>query len=89
MNPKILYTSFDTVPSPKGASTHIIEFVKRLGTTFGNVVLLTPSESDGFDPDFLPGVQHVEVDCVEDNPIGRARLFRIAVEEVLLSLIHI
>ena len=92
MNPKILYASFDTVPSPKGASTHIIEFVKRLGAEFGNVVLLTPNENDGFDPDFLPGVQHVEVECVDDNPIGRARLFRIAVEEVLskqpFSIIH-
>ena len=92
MNPKILYASFDTVPSPKGASTHIIEFVKRLGAEFGNVVLLTPNENDGFDPDFLPGLQHVEVECVDDNPIGRARLFRIAVEEVLskqpFSIMH-
>ena len=92
MNPKILYASFDTVPSPKGASTHIIEFVKRLGSEFGNVVLLTPNEHDGFVPDFLPGVQHVEVECVDDNPIGRARLFRLAVEEVLrrqpFSIIH-
>jgi len=92
VNPKILYASFDTVPSPKGASTHIIEFVKRLGSEFGNVVLLTPNEHDGFAPEFLPGVQHVEVECVDDNPIGRARLFRIAVEGVLrkqpFSIIH-
>ncbi len=33
-HPKILYVSFDQVPAPKGASTHILAFVEALGKRY-------------------------------------------------------
>jgi len=40
---KILYSAFDVVPSPKGASTHIIHFVRRLVNAGNKVHMITPS----------------------------------------------
>jgi glycosyltransferase involved in cell wall biosynthesis len=40
----ILYTAFDVVPSPKGASTHITAFVRGLTRAGYHVDLLTPGD---------------------------------------------
>lgn len=44
MNPRILYTAFDVVPSPKGASTHITYFVRGLVERGHPVTLITAGD---------------------------------------------
>ena len=41
---KILYTAFDIVPSPKGASTHILHNIRGLVNGKFDVRLLTPND---------------------------------------------
>lgn len=107
VQPKILYTSFDQVPAPKGASTHIMAFVESLGREFadensltptetvdnpnqlpiaepqGNVVLVTPSQHDRPISQLCAGVRQLQLGCAEDNPLGRARIFRAKLKKVL------
>jgi glycosyltransferase involved in cell wall biosynthesis len=42
--PRVLYTAFDIVPSPKGASTHILHNIRGLVNSRLDVHLLTPSD---------------------------------------------
>jgi hypothetical protein len=42
--PRVLYTAFDIVPSPKGASTHILHFLQGLVNSKFDVRLMTPSD---------------------------------------------
>ncbi len=42
--PKILYTAFDIVPSPKGASTHILHNLRGLVNARFDVHLITPND---------------------------------------------
>ncbi len=42
--PKILYTAFDIVPSPKGASTHILHNLRGLVNSGYDAHLITPSD---------------------------------------------
>ncbi|MDP1544461.1 MAG: glycosyltransferase, partial [Anaerolineales bacterium] len=42
--PKILYTAFDIVPSPKGASTHILHNLRGLVNSQYDVHLITPND---------------------------------------------
>jgi len=42
--PRILYTAFDIVPSPKGASTHILHNIRGLVNSQYTVHLLTPND---------------------------------------------
>ena len=42
--PRVLYTAFDIVPSPKGASTHILLFIHGLVNSQFDVHLLTPND---------------------------------------------
>lgn len=42
---KVLYTAFDIVPSPKGASTHILHNIRGLVNSQFDVHLLTPNDS--------------------------------------------
>lgn len=41
---RILYTAFDIVPSPKGASTHIMHFIRGLVNAGYDVHLITPGD---------------------------------------------
>lgn len=41
---KVLYTAFDIVPSPKGASTHIVHNIRGLVNSQFDVQLLTPND---------------------------------------------
>src|SRR5512134_726108 len=41
---KVLYTAFDIVPSPKGASTHILHNIRGLVNSQFDVHLLTPND---------------------------------------------
>lgn len=86
----ILYTTFDEVPAPKGASTHILAFVKRLGEVFGNVALVTPAEADGDAEVILPGVTQLRLGVPGSNPIERTRIFREKLKRVLRQqLFHV
>ncbi len=42
--PRVLYTAFDIVPSPKGASTHILHNLRGLVNSQFDVHLLTPND---------------------------------------------
>ena len=42
--PRVLYTAFDIVPSPKGASTHILHNIRGLVNSQYTVHLLTPND---------------------------------------------
>ena len=42
--PRVLYTAFDIVPSPKGASTHILHNIRGLVNSHFDVHLLTPND---------------------------------------------
>src|SRR5512138_3731963 len=42
--PHVLYTAFDLVPSPKGAGTHIMHFLRGLVKAGYAVQLLTPGD---------------------------------------------
>ena len=86
----ILYTTFDEVPAPKGASTHVLAFVKRLGEVFGNVALVTPAAADGDAEVILPGVTQLRLGVPGSNPIERARIFREKLKRVLRQqLFHV
>src|SRR5512138_293350 len=41
---KVLYTAFDIVPSPKGASTHILHNIRGLVNSHFDIRLLTPND---------------------------------------------
>lgn len=57
---RVLYTAFDIVPSPKGASTHILHNIRGLVNSHFDVHLLTPNDG------LLPSE-----DTVEDARITR------------------
>ena len=42
--PRVLYTAFDVVPSPKGASTHILHNIRGLVNSEFDVHLVTPND---------------------------------------------
>jgi glycosyltransferase involved in cell wall biosynthesis len=55
--PRILYTAFDIVPSPKGASTHILHNIRGLVNSHFDVHLLTPNDGVLPTEDTLEGAQ--------------------------------
>jgi len=73
---KILYTAFDIVPSPKGASTHILHNIRGLVNRNYGVHLLTPN--DGLLPteDSIEGAQVTRVtQDLSQNFLARAAHF--------------
>ena len=77
---RVLYTAFDVVPSPKGASTHIIHNLRGLVERGYEVRLMTPS--DGILPleDALDGAQVTRVpQDLSQNFLARAADFGRAV----------
>lgn len=77
----ILYASFDSVQAPKGASTHIVEFVRALAAQVGNVTLMTLPPAEGFGRLDAAGIDHRVVDAREGNFLDRAMHFRDAVDD--------
>ena len=74
--PRVLYTAFDIVPSPKGASTHILHNIHGLVNSQKDVHLLTPS--DGILPpdEILDGAQVVRIpQDLSQNFLARAAHF--------------
>jgi glycosyltransferase involved in cell wall biosynthesis len=73
---KILYTAFDIVPSPKGASTHILHNLRGLVNRNFDVHLITPN--DGLLPteDTIDGAQVTRVSQdLSQNFLARAMHF--------------
>lgn len=71
--PKILYTAFDVVPSPKGASIHILHNIRGLVNSQNDVHLITPS--DGVLPleDHLDGAKVTRIpQDLNENFLARA-----------------
>lgn len=75
---RIAYISFDTVPAPKGAATHIEAFARALGAGFGGVELVTVAERS--EPvmccERWPGVFHTELPAMGESLIDRVLCFR-------------
>ena len=74
---KVLYTSFDRVPQPKGASIHISQFVRALSARY-EVTLLTPG------PEALEtetyGARHIVAKASGPNYLTEVEMFRDAVD---------
>lgn len=72
------YVSFDTVPAPKGAATHIEAFARAVGAALGGVELVTValrSESTAR-VERWPGVFHTELPALGATLIDRVLCFR-------------
>jgi glycosyltransferase involved in cell wall biosynthesis len=83
--PGIAYISFDAVPSPKGASTHIQAFVQALAAQFGSIDLVTIGASLTAAPpvERWPGVLHYELPAMGKSLIDRVLCFRLFLERWL------
>lgn len=77
-NTRVAYVSFDTVPAPKGASTHIAAFVRALAGAFGPVELVTVCGglTAAHPTERWPGVFHTELPGVGASLIDRVLCFR-------------
>jgi glycosyltransferase involved in cell wall biosynthesis len=83
---RVLYTAFDVVPSPKGASTHILHFLRGLVNSQFDVHLFTPGDGVLPSDDTVEGARVTRVpQNLEDNFLtravhfGRAALAHVAV----------
>jgi glycosyltransferase involved in cell wall biosynthesis len=74
--PPLLYVSFDQVPAPKGASTHIEAFAAGLGQRYGSLILVTPGPTDDGPRRLLPGVRQIVLGCPDADVLGRVLTFR-------------
>ena len=77
MRARIAYLSFDTVPAPKGAATHIEAFARILAKEFGGVELVTVAP--GAEVSVMerwPGVRHTELPALGESLIDRVLCFR-------------
>jgi glycosyltransferase involved in cell wall biosynthesis len=74
---RLAYISFDQVPAPKGASTHIEAFTRGLAAEFGELDLVTVSgAADVSGPvERWPGVVHWELPALGPSLIERALCF--------------
>jgi len=71
---RLAYISFDQVPAPKGAATHIEAFVRSLALEFGGVDLVTVGGSSDV-CERWPGVTHWELPAIGGTLIDRVLSF--------------
>ena len=77
---KVLYTAFDIVPSPKGASTHILHNIRGLVNSQYDVHLLTPNDGVLPPQDTVEGARLTRVaQDLSQNFLARAAHFGKAV----------
>jgi glycosyltransferase involved in cell wall biosynthesis len=76
---RIAYVSFDTVPAPKGAATHIQAFVQALARRFGTLDLVTVGTGITTPPpvERWPGVVHHELPAMGKSLIDRVLCFQL------------
>jgi glycosyltransferase involved in cell wall biosynthesis len=74
----LAYISFDIVPAPKGAATHIEAFTKALADAFGAIELVTAGTGLAPSPriERWPGVFHTELPAAGVSLIDRVLCFR-------------
>jgi len=83
---QILYTAFDVVPSPKGASTHILHFLRGLVNGGYKVHLITPSNGLLPTEEVLEGALVTRIPMQTDqNYLYQASTFRHAVQDHITS----
>ena len=76
MMKRILYTAFDIVPSPKGASTHILHNIRGLVNSQFDVHLLTPNDGLLPEEDLIEGARVTRVpQDLTQNFLARASHF--------------
>lgn len=80
---KVLYASFDVVPAPKGASTHIARFVEALVAQYGDVDLMTLGPSPSRPESRFYGARHLRICPPSTHYLDQALHFRWAVDEQL------
>jgi glycosyltransferase involved in cell wall biosynthesis len=75
----IAYISFDNVPAPKGAATHIQAFVQALARRFASVDLVTVGTGSTEAPpvERWPGVIHYELPAMGKSLIDRVLCFQL------------
>jgi glycosyltransferase involved in cell wall biosynthesis len=75
---RVAYVSFDIVPAPKGAGTHIEAFARTLGAAFQGVELVTVSTGTQSTArsERWPGVFHTELPALGATLIDRLLCFR-------------
>jgi glycosyltransferase involved in cell wall biosynthesis len=84
--PKIAYISFDIVPAPKGAATHITAFAKALGTVFGKIDLFTVSpNTESNYLELYPNVMQTTLPAIGYNFINRVLYFQAMLSNYLLN----
>lgn len=79
----VLYTAFDVVPSPKGASTHITQFAKGLVRAGYDLHLVTVGDGSLPEKDCYQGIAVSRVACAQANYLERALAFGQAVGDHL------
>ncbi len=77
---RVLYTAFDIVPSPKGASTHILHNIRGLVNSHFDVHLITPNDGLLSSEDTIDGARITRVtQDLSQNFLARASHFGKAV----------
>jgi glycosyltransferase involved in cell wall biosynthesis len=78
--PRVLYTAFDIVPSPKGASTHILHNIRGLVNSQFRVHLFTPNDGLLLPEDTIEGARVTRISQdLSQNFLARATHFGKAV----------
>ena len=74
----LAYVSFDTVPAPKGAATHIQAFARTLARAFGGIDLVTVGDEADVcaSNELWPGVVQTKLPALGATLIDRALCFR-------------
>lgn len=85
MSLRILYTAFDVVPSPKGASRHITAFTQALTQAGHHVSLFTAGIAGMPEHEKYAGGEIIRCCSQEDNYLRRAQVFSDAVFEHILD----
>lgn len=91
--PRLAYITFDRVPAPKGASTHIEAFARGLASEFGAIDLVTVGDSASDPIARWPGVTHWELPAHGPTLIDRVLCFARALSQWLapreFDVIHV
>ena len=87
MSRRVLYSAFDVVPSPKGASTHVARFVSGLTAGGYDVTLVTPRATGLAEEERFCGARLLRVGTPgSGNFLGRALEFGEATAEIAATL---
>lgn len=80
---RILYVSFDQVPAPKGASTHITQFIEALAEAYPTPTLFTLGSQPSRPESRYFGARHLRLQVPPGNFLEQTTFFRDAVADHL------